>query len=363
MGNAGTAARFLTALVCLGHGVCRLRGTARMHERPQAGLFKALRALGYRIDSPNDRLPALVHGAGARPGRCEVAVAESSQFASALLLGAGVGGWEVEVTGADAEEAYYVGMTRRLIAAFPRGGGEFAVEADASSGSYFLAAGWLLACADAGRGAANRGLPADGTGARMNTPRVTVANWPATDWQVDARFPAFLPLPRLVSREHGLGDSIMTAVVVAADREGGWMWLPGPAGPGGLVPAAAGGVPVLFTELGRLRVQECERVAALRQELAKCGADVVECGDTLRVTPAVLRGALIESHGDHRMAMSFAILGLKVPGMKIKNPACARKTFPDFFRKLAEPPPAGLGVAILEAHTRRALACEELAAT
>ena len=65
MGNAGTAARFLTAFVCLGQGVYRLHGTPRMHERPQAALFQALRELGYRIDSPNDRLPAMIHGAGA----------------------------------------------------------------------------------------------------------------------------------------------------------------------------------------------------------------------------------------------------------------------------------------------------------
>src|SRR2546428_3942784 len=67
VGNAGTAARFLTAMVCLGEGVYRLHGVPRMHERPQAALFVALRELGYRIDSPNDRLPALVHGGGPRP--------------------------------------------------------------------------------------------------------------------------------------------------------------------------------------------------------------------------------------------------------------------------------------------------------
>src|SRR5213593_2829497 len=70
VGNAGTAARFLTALVCLGQGVYRLHGVARMHERPQAALFQALRELGYRIDSPNDKLPVLIHGSGPRPGKC-----------------------------------------------------------------------------------------------------------------------------------------------------------------------------------------------------------------------------------------------------------------------------------------------------
>src|SRR5689334_12220435 len=100
VGNAGTAARFLAAMVCLGEGVYRLHGVPRMHERPQAALFRALRQLGYQIDSANDRLPAFIHGAGPKPGaKCTVSIEESSQFASALLLGAKVGGWKIEVTG------------------------------------------------------------------------------------------------------------------------------------------------------------------------------------------------------------------------------------------------------------------------
>src|SRR5580693_6991632 len=86
VGNAGTAARFLSAFVCLGNGVYRLHGVPRMHERPQAALFKALRELGYRIDSPNDKLPATIFGTGPREGKCTVSIEESSQFASALLL-------------------------------------------------------------------------------------------------------------------------------------------------------------------------------------------------------------------------------------------------------------------------------------
>ena len=97
VGNAGTAARFLAAMVCLGEGVYQLHGVSRMHERPQAALFQALRELGYRIDSPNDKLPTLIHGAGSRPGKCHVSIDESSQFASALLLGARIGDWSVEV--------------------------------------------------------------------------------------------------------------------------------------------------------------------------------------------------------------------------------------------------------------------------
>ena len=108
-----------------------------------------------------------------------------------------------------------------------------------------------------------------------------------------------------------------------------------------------------FTDLARLRVQECERVVALRTELTKCGAKVIETGDTLEVFPSQLHGGEIETYNDHRMAMCFAILGLKVPGIKIKNPACAKKTFPNFFQKLAAAPPHGLGATILDASGRK----------
>ena len=81
VGNAGTTARFLAAMVCLGKGVYRLYGVSRMHERPQAPLFQALRELGYRIESPNDKLPALIHGAGPRAAKCRVSIDASSQFA------------------------------------------------------------------------------------------------------------------------------------------------------------------------------------------------------------------------------------------------------------------------------------------
>jgi len=319
VGNAGTAARFLAALVCLGRGVYRLEGTSRMHERPQAGLFAALRQLGYRVDSPNHRLPAVIFGTGPRArAACTVSTKESSQFASAIALCAGRGLWRVALADPDAEQERYLGMTRQLIRAFPRRGGEFQVEPDASSASYFCAAQWLM----------------------QPPSSITVASFPATGWQVDAAFPDFLPLPATVSRRTQLGDSIMTAMVLA--------------------PFAA--APVKFTHLERLRVQECERVAAMRAGLVQCGVRVIEKGQTLAIFPAAgrLRGAEIETCHDHRVAMCFAILGLKVGGMVIKDPACVKKTFPNFFQKLAARPPRGLGAAILDARNRRRLTAAEL---
>jgi 3-phosphoshikimate 1-carboxyvinyltransferase len=370
VGNAGTAARFLSAFLCLGKGVYRLEGVARMHQRPQAALFDALRELGYRIDSANNKLPAVIHGAGPQPGRCRVSITESSQFASALLLGARHGQWDVEIVGENADESPYVTMTEKLLKVFPRLGGKFQIEPDASSGSYFAAAQHPVTVLEF----------SEQLGMEVPTTYfdpVKVRDWPSSGWQVDENFaeilqrvqgwralemlqprpgltmackdrfggkqvlrdlPGSLGTPWTISRQRDLGDSIMTAIVIAP------FW----------------GQTTSFTDLGRLRVQECERVLALRTELTKCGAKVVESDDALEVFPSKLHGAEIETYNDHRMAMCFAILGLKVPGIKIKNPACVKKTFPNFFQKLAALPPGGLGAEIRDASTGTSLALAEL---
>lgn len=309
--NAGTAARFLTAFVCLGNGAYRLSGIPRMHERPQAALIGALRDLGYLIDSPNDKLPAVVHGTGPRHGaRCTVSVEESSQFASALILSQRVGGWEIGVTGANEDELPYVAMTRTLVDGFPWNGGTYQIEPDASGASYFWGAHWLL---------------------RESGGSVRVASTPDSGMQADQHFLDLIverPWQAEFSRRTDLADSIMTAIVLAPFAER----------------------PTKFTDLGRLRVQECERVAALRTELTKCGARVEETGDTLTVHPGPLHGAEIETYNDHRIAMCFAMLALKVPGMRLSDPACVRKTFPNFFAKIAE-----LGAEVRDAATGRKL--------
>ncbi|MGH7195049.1 MAG: 3-phosphoshikimate 1-carboxyvinyltransferase, partial [Candidatus Saccharimonadales bacterium] len=199
VGNAGTAARFLAAFVCLGNGVYRLSGVPRMHERPQAALFQALRELGYRVEAENgnDKLPVRIFGSSGSGRRdesqmeiesqrlpasspakksCRVSIEESSQFASALLLSARPGGWQVEITGENADESPYVAMTSKLMEVFPWSGGAFQIEPDASSGSYFWAADWVLWIS------------------RINQEmdQITVRNWPDSGWQIDADYPKYL---------------------------------------------------------------------------------------------------------------------------------------------------------------------------
>jgi 3-phosphoshikimate 1-carboxyvinyltransferase len=289
-----------------------------MHERPQGALFKALRELGYGVETPNDLLPAVITGSGPKRGAdCTVSVGESSQFASALVLCQRRGGWNVQVTGANAEELPYVEMTRRLVAGFPSHGGTCEIEADASAASYFWGAHWLLR--DPG-----------GT--------VRIAGGPDSGMQADERFRDLIldkPWRGTYSRSTDLADSIMTAIVLAP-----------------FAPCVT-----TFTDLGRLRVQECERVVALRTELTKCGARVEEHGDTLTIHPGPLHGAEIATYDDHRMAMCFGMLGLRVPGIRLQNPSCVRKTFPNFFAKVAQ-----LGASVRDAATETELTGDSLLA-
>ena len=381
VGNAGTAARFLAAFVCLGKGVYRLHGVPRMHERPQAALFKALRELGYRVEAEqgNEKLPVRIFGggetergsvsrstpenqnaivgsehvqpgeaaAGHRPAprpqrRCTVSIEQSSQFASALLLCSKTGGWQVEIAGENAEESPYVAMTSKMVEVFPKRGGTFQIEPDASSGSYFWAIDWILWVT------------------RLNSEmgQVTVKNWPETAWQIDTEYPKyrnFLEGKDVLSRKTDLGDSIMTAIVKAPFNrkpQTNQFVFPDKNKARIIGPSK----PIKFTDLGRLRVQETERVFALKSELLKCGVKVEEQGDELIVYPGIRSPREpIETYNDHRMAMCFAIVGLKVAGIKLKNPSCVKKTFPNFFQKLSD-----LGVTILDAKSRQVLTRAEL---
>ena len=287
VGNAGTAARFLTALVSLGQGEYKIAGDLRMHERPMKDLFDGLRSLGVEILAKEDRLPAVIRSNGIHGDKITVSAKESSQFASALMLISRVGDLQVEIAETD-EFHGYVEMTKRMMDVFQP---EYEIEPDLSSASYFVGAGFL-------------------TGGD-----VQVHRWPTDTIQMDGKFSQFLPPPTTVSRLHDLGDSVMTLAIC------------------GLF----GKQPMQIINASRMRAQECDRIHAMVTELRRVGARVEEFEDGLMVHPALsdqLHGAEIETYNDHRMAMAFAMLGLKVGGIKIKNPQCVAKTFPNYFDKL-----------------------------
>ena len=314
VGNAGTAARFLTALVCLGEGEYRIYGNERMHERPMKELFDALRSLGAEIETENDRLPATILAKGLRGGKVSVSAARSSQFASALvLISRYTKDGELEVTmqtdrQADRDEINYFVMSHEMVLTWS-GSEQFDIEPDFSAASYFWAAEHILG----GQIKIEKDHPSQ---------------------QIDSHFRRYLqnPLtieelatiprerretPREVSREFQLGDSIMTLAICAL-----FDWQP-------LSIVGATG----------MRLQETDRIKAMVTELQRVGAKAEEHENGFTVWPAEpgqLHGADIETYNDHRMAMCFAVLGLKVPGIRIKNPGCVSKTFPNFFEKLEQ---------------------------
>lgn len=307
VGNAGTAARFLTALVCLGEGEYRISGDPRMHERPMKELFHILRQFHVEVESADDHLPAIIRSKHFHGTKVLVSPRESSQFASALILISKHG--EIEVNLEGLEDAYgYITMTRRMVEDFTpqtlaERGGIYGVEPDASSASYFIAANHLLGG------------------------QITIRGWSKISLQEDSQFASFLPPPAHVTRTGDLGDSVMTLAICAL----------------------FGKQSMTLRGARRMRLQECDRLKAMVTELKRVGANTEETEDGFIVHPAKagqLHGADIETYNDHRMAMCFAVLGLKVPGIRIKNPKCVTKTFPNFFDKLKQ-----IGAELVDATT------------
>ena len=328
VGNAGTAMRFLLPALCLGHGRYHLDGSARMRERPIQDLVEALRPLGaqVRCSAGNGCPPVEVTADGLRGGCTQVAAAKSSQFLSAVLLVAPCtrDGVEVEVTG-DLVAPPYVDMTIGVMRAFGvavgrDGYGRFTVapqrytarrygiEPDASSAHYFLAAAAL--CGG----------------------RVRVAGLGYASLQGDVRFIDLLEqMGATVTR----GDAFLEVRGggeldgIEADMNAISDTAPTLAA---LAPFARR--PVSIRNIAHVRLQESDRLHAVASELQRLGVRVRELDDGLRIEPSAIRAAIVDTYDDHRIAMSFALIGLRVPGIGIRDPACVRKTFPDFFTRL-----------------------------
>lgn len=336
IGNAGTAMRFLTALVCLGRGRYRLDGTPRMRQRPIGDLLRALRALGADVrgeGAGGECPPVVVRASGLEGGEARLPGSVSSQFISALLMAAPYArrAVTIEVEG-PLVSAAYVDMTLAVMAAFgvtverpregrfhiPAGrhyrGRSYQVEADASSATYFWAA------------------------AALTGGRVRVEGLDAGSLQGDARFVDVLEeMGCEVNRGRGF-------IEVAGGRLRGGRWdmgrMPDAVPTLAAVACFAEG-PTRITGVAHLRHKETDRLRALAVELRRLGAGVTETEDGLLIEPAPLRGAAVETYDDHRMAMSLALVGLRVPGVRIKNPGCVAKSYPRFFddlRRLTTPP-------------------------
>ena len=332
IGNSGTTVRFLTAAACLaptGADVV-LDGVARMRERPIRDLLGALLTLGVQAESVNGHgcPPVRIRGGGLPGGFCRLAGDVSSQFLTALLQVAPYAqrDVEIEVIG-DLISKPYVDITQSVMQSFgvtftndayrrlhvPAGqryaARDYAVEADASNASYFLAA------------------------AAVTGGMVTLENLSSSSIQGDVRFVDVLErMGCVVTR----GDTITLTgperlMGIEVDMEA----IPDTAQTLAVV-AAFADAPSHITGIASLRVKETDRVAAIAKELPKLGIRVEKQRDSWTIHPpssGAYHGADIDTYDDHRMAMSFAVAGLRVPGVTINDPKCVAKTFPDFWER------------------------------
>ena len=336
LGNAGTAFRPLTAALALSGGDYRLSGVPRMHERPIGDLVDALRQLGADIRYlGNEGFPPLeIHPAAIRPGgRVTVRGEASSQFLTALLLalpttGAGA---TVEVAG-ELISKPYVEITLNLMARFgvdverdgwrafriPAGAryrspGTVFVEGDASAASYFLAAGAIAGGPVRVEGVGRDSIQGDVRFAEalaaMGAQVSMGPNW------IEARAPAGGRLKAIDLDCNHIPDAAMTLAVAALFAEG----------------------TTRLRNIASWRVKETDRLAAMAAELRKLGATVEEGGDFIAVSgrPTFIPGASIDTYDDHRMAMCLSLACLGGVPLRINDPQCVNKTFPDYFERFA----------------------------
>lgn len=324
VGASGLTARCLIPVAALVEGETRVVGRDRLPERPMEGVVAALRALGVEVESESGRLPVVVRGAGRLPGgRVEVEAGTTTQFLTGLLMVAPLADAPLTVTPKGlAGAAGYVEMTVRLMEEFGARvvvgvdgylvdnggyrGGDYLIEPDASAAVYPMVA----AAITAGR------VTVAGLGPGSQQPDLAVARcleqmgcrllWPEDGVTVDARDVLLNGLDADLS---GSPDGAV-ALAVAALFARGESRLRG---------------------LGSLRVKESDRLAALVAELGRLGAEAAVEGDDLIIRPRELSPARVETYRDHRIAMSFALAGLVVPGVEIAEPEVVGKTWPGFW--------------------------------
>jgi len=339
LGNSGTSARFLTAVMTLGTGPVVVDGNERMRERPISHLRDALEGLGAHLEilGQDDCPPIKVMGDGLQGGSVYMDASASSQYVSAVLMVAPYARQDVQIhfLGAIVSRPY-IDLTLEVMAAFgveARWGAatgeigentllvkagqryrarEYRVEPDASSAVYPL-----CAAAITGGRVEIKGIPANSVQADLAILDLLEAMGCRVNRSPDAI--------ELIGPKHGLRslgevnmnnspDAALAYAVVSLFADG----------------------PTLITDIWNLKIKETDRLAALETELSRMGGRAEAGEDWLRIQPGPLHDAEIETYDDHRIAMSFSLAGLRVPGISIKDPGCVSKTWPDYFEMLEE---------------------------
>jgi 3-phosphoshikimate 1-carboxyvinyltransferase len=340
LGNAGTAFRPLTAALAFCGGDYQLSGVKRMHERPIADLVDALRSMGADIRyAGSEGFPPLAIGpaaprtATANASPIAIRGDVSSQFLSALLMALPLAARNVSlaVTGELISRPYVEitlnlmrrfgveverdGWTRFVVPAYARylSPGTIAVEGDASSASYFLAAGAIAGGPVRVLGVGTASIQGD-VGFVDVLAAMGASVESGEDW-IEVRRSG--PLKGIDADFNLIPDAAMTAAVVALFADG----------------------PTTLRNIASWRVKETDRIAAMATELSKLGAAVEQGPDWLRIVPpAKLRPATIDTYDDHRMAMCFSLAALGSGGVavRINDPQCVSKTFPDYFAEFGK---------------------------
>lgn len=325
VGNAGTAARFLSAFLTLGKGEYIVDGDSRMRERPIGDLVKALAALGAKLEATNDCPPVRVTASGLPGGKTRLAGHVSSQYLSALLMVAPYAASQVEVEiTTDLSSKPYVDLTLSIMQDFgvqvERHGYErfiiqpsifsprssYSIESDASAASYFFAAPAICG----------------GT--------VRVENVSRISRQGDIRFLDVLQQMGCVVQEHDHAIEVSGAeALMGVDID--MRDIPDTAQTLAVI-APFAVTPTRIRGIASARIKETDRIHATCTELRRLGVRVEEHEDGMTIYPCEkILPAVVRTYNDHRMAMAFSLIGLRVAGTSIENPACVAKTFPNFF--------------------------------
>jgi 3-phosphoshikimate 1-carboxyvinyltransferase len=330
IGNSGTSIRFLTAALAVGDGIYRLDGIHRMRERPIGDLLATLSQLGARAFSETNNAcpPVILHASGLTGGGASVRGDVSSQFLSGLLMALPYAREAVELhVTTPLVSQPYVAMTLRVMESFGIScdsdgltsfrfpgrqryrGYHYEIEPDASAASYYWGAAAITGGEVTVQGLSRDALQGDvafcdcleqmGCHVTYFDRSITVSGRAERGIMVNM---------------NAISDTVQTLAAVALFAAG----------------------PTTITGVAHIRHKETDRIGDLARELRKLGATVDEFEDGLRITPGPLHGAAIETYNDHRMAMSLALAGLRIPGVVINDPGCVAKTYPRFFEDFAK---------------------------
>ena len=335
VGGAGTLARFLPPALCVG-GAADARWTIdaghRMRERPMRPLLDALRNQGARIEylGQEGHYPFALYGGGLAGGEVALSGSISSQFVSGLLIAAPYAASPLTVRVPDGIVQHaYVRMTLRLMEEFgvateatpsldvmrvPRGrytGREIRLEPDVSTACYFMALAAIT----------GRTLRLDGISRQTDQPDIGMIDvltrmgcrFETGPGYIEVTGPARLTGGFTVSMRE-MSDQALTLAAIAALAD----------------------APIAITDVAHIRGHESDRLHAIAESLTRLGIRVEEAPDGVRVHPGAVQPALVDSYDDHRVAMSLSLLGAVVPGIRVNNPGCVSKTFPQFYREIAK---------------------------